>query len=110
MTHSPNPAPAGDLEPLILNEALELALEWGENFLKPTQPRLTRMHPRLSESQLDAYDAAARVVMSAAFAMLYESPDAERGALERHVHADHPWVDAGNLSRLYSQGVYFAHK
>lgn len=100
----------GTLDPSILNEALDLALEWGEFFLKPTQPRLTKRHPGLSDPELDAYDKAARAVMSAAFGVLYETPEMERAALSRSVHKDHPWVDANNMSRLYSQGQYYAHK
>ncbi len=102
--------PPTDLEPLILNEALDLALEWGEHFMKPTQPRMAKLHTGLSAAQLNAYDAAARVVMHLAFAMLYDSPEADRKALERLVHADHPWVNDNNMARLHSQGVYFAHK
>ena len=109
MTRRPSPAPA-NLDPLVLNEALDLALEWGEYFMKPTQPRLAKLHAGLSGAQLNAYDAAARVVMRTAFAMLYDSPDADRQTLERAVHVDHPWVNAHNMARLHTQGVYFAHK
>jgi len=108
---TPHPSvPPIDLDPLVLNEALDLALEWGEYFSKPTQPRLAKLHGELGEARLNAYDAAARVVMSLAFAMLYENPDADRQALERLVHAEHPWVNGSNIARLHSQGVYFAHK
>jgi hypothetical protein len=99
-----------DLEGSILNVALDLALEWGEYFLKPTQPRMAKLYPGLSGAQLDAYDVAARAVMSRAFGMLYDSPETDREGLARFVHAQHPWVNANNMARLHTQGVYYAHK
>lgn len=110
MTKPRPSAPPTDLDPLILNEALDLALEWGEYLLKPTQPRMAKLHAGLSQAQLDAYDAAARVVMRISFAMLYESPDTDREQFAQFVHTDHPWVNTDNIARLHTQGVYFAHK
>lgn len=108
---TPQPSlPTPDLDPNILNETLDLALEWGEYFAKPTQPRLGKLHADLSEAQLDAYDAAVRVVMSRTFGMLYESPDTDRQSVIRFVHAKHPWVNADNIARLHSQGTYYAMK
>lgn len=110
MTPPRPPEPPTDLDPLLLNETLHLALEWGEYFAKPTQPRLAKLHSGLSEAQLNACDAAARVVMSLAFATLYDSPETDRESITRTVHARHPWVNADNMARLHSQGVYFANK
>jgi hypothetical protein len=106
---TPDPTlPQADLDPVILNETLDLALEWGEYFAKPTQPRLAKLHADLTEAQLNAYDAAVRVVMSRTFGMLYESPETDRKSVERFVHAKHPWVNANNISRMHSQGMYYA--
>jgi hypothetical protein len=108
---TPDPSlPPPDLDPAILNQTLDLTLEWGEHFAKPTQPRLAKLHAQFSETLLDAYDAAVRVVMSRTFAMLYDSPETDRISVERFIHAKHPWVDASNIARMHSQGTYYASR
>lgn len=94
----------------IANVALDLALAWGEYFLKPTQPRLAMLRPELSPHELDAYDASARKVMTLAFELVASSPHCERAHLAAVVRRQFPWVDDANLGRLHSQGQYFAMK
>lgn len=98
------------MDPTIANIALDLALEWGENFHKPTQPRLALQHPELSAAQLDAYDTNARSAMSLAFDHLYKNPNCERSQTAKVVRSQFPWVNDANISRMHSQGQYYAMK
>jgi ElaB/YqjD/DUF883 family membrane-anchored ribosome-binding protein len=98
------------IDPKIANQALHFAMEWGEQFMKPTQPRLKKLHPRLTKKQLDAYDALARDAMSAANNYVYDHPDCDIAQCEAAVHENYDWVDGENLTRMYSQGMYYAHK
>src|SRR5262245_57312153 len=94
----------------IANEALHLAMEWGEDFMKPTQPRLKKRHPKLSKKELDEYDATARAAMRVGNSYLYDRPDSAFEPFVDEVRRHAPWASGENLSRLYSQGMYYAHK
>jgi hypothetical protein len=98
------------MDPTLANLALDLALEWGQHFMQPTQPRLAKLHPELSAQQLDDYDAAARSVMKLAFDHVAGSPSCERSQLAGIVRGQFPWVSDANLARLHSQGQYYAMK
>ncbi len=105
------------MEPAILNVALELAMTFGEDWLKPVQPRLSNRYPDLSRKELDQYDAQCREVMELG---QQQAPDCWRKAgVKRNdglklfraaVHARFPWVSNENLTHLYSQGCYYAWK
>ena len=94
----------------IANEALHLAMEWGEDFMKPTQPRLRKLHPRLTRKKLDEYDAVARAAMNFGHNYLYDRPDSAFDTFAEEVRRQAPWASGENLSRLYTQGQYYAHK
>jgi hypothetical protein len=98
------------MDPTIANQALHFAMEWGEQFMKPTQPRLMALHPALRKKQLDAYDALARYAMTLGHRFVYDKPDCDAAQCAAAVTARFPWVSADNLARLYSQGMYYAHK
>ena len=99
------------IDPKIANHALHFAMEWGEQFMKPTQPRLKKKHPRLTKKQLDAYDALARGAMSVGHRYCEDHvDDCDPERLAAAVQAKFPWVNGDNLSTIYSQGMYYAHK
>ena len=98
------------MDATIVNEALHLAMEWGADWLKPTQPRLKILFPALGEEQLSEYDAAARAAMTFGTRYVYDHPDCTREQCAAAVRTRFPWVSDENLSRLYSQGVYYARK
>lgn len=98
------------MDPEIANKALQLAQEWGEEFMKPTQPRLAALYPKLTKKQLNDYDALAREAMRAAHGFTYDHPECEVHACEEAVLAKCPWVSGENIGRLYTQGMYYAHK
>jgi hypothetical protein len=104
------------LDPSIQNRALALAMEWGDDWLTPTQERLARERPELSRAALDAYDRRARSVMTEGHARCARLVAARRGldvdaAEWRGVMASRfSWIDDENLARLFSQGMYYAYK
>ena len=106
-----------ELDREILNEGLALAMAFGPDWLQPIQARLAAQHPHLAAAELDAYDAACRGAMDFGYAQAYDrlaaaggDDPAARPAFEQAMRARHPWVSAGNLSRLFSQGRYYAWK
>lgn len=105
-----------DLDADVLNEGLELAMEFGPRWLQPIQPRLAVRHPHLSAEELDAYDAACRAALDFGHRQAYELLTVGgddrivqlrfKEAMRRH----HPWISPGNLAHLFSQGRYYAWK
>ena len=102
----------------ILNQGLSLAMEWGEHWLKPIQERLAVLHPELSKEELDGYNEVCRQAMFEGFEILYTLANPNQGENSSDVSTDrmgwmmekYPWINKDNLSRLYSQGMYYAMK
>jgi tRNA isopentenyl-2-thiomethyl-A-37 hydroxylase MiaE len=49
-----------DLDNKILNQGMELAMEFGKNWLMPIQDRLGKKHKRLNREELDHYEKVCR--------------------------------------------------
>jgi hypothetical protein len=97
----------------ILNTSLSLALEWGEDWLKPIQKRLAQIYPELSATELDTYNVTCRKIMDDSFEAVYELPSLDRilyKQWEKKILALYPWISEKNLSHLFSQGCYYAVK
>ena len=98
------------MDTAIANKALDLAMAWGADWLKPTQPRLKVLYPALSDKQLDEYDAVAQAAMVCGFKHMYDAPNCEIERCAVAVRDRFPWVSDENISRLHSQGMYYAMK
>jgi hypothetical protein len=99
----------------LLNEGLELAMDWGENWLSPINARLRKLHPHLRAEELEACNAACQGAMrlgcEAVHTLLRDgSASPSAGRLATIVRARYPWVNEDNLGRLLQQGVYYAAK
>ena len=101
----------------ILNAGLHLAMEWGEDWLKPIQARLARAYPSLSGAELDEYEGACREAMEFGHAEVSRTwtlvGNAEKEAFDRFnaaIRVRYPWIDDKNVGRLFSQGTYYFHK
>jgi hypothetical protein len=106
-----------DADPEILNTGLDLAMEWGPNWLAAIQARLAERHPGLNAAELDAYDAACRTAMRWGHAQVAEhwqaanrDGDEASRRFEAAVREQYPWMSEKNLSHLFSQGCYYAWK
>jgi hypothetical protein len=100
-----------------LNVGLDMAMEFGQNWLRPIQERLHARFPKLSETDLDAYNEQCQAAMKFGHLELREcwraassQKDAAFQLFRQRVLAAHPWVSAANLDHLFSQGCYYAWK
>ena len=105
------------LDTAIANEALQLAMEWGDQWLQPVQKRLSLKFPKLNRDDLDRYNEVAQSAMKFGHEVVYDRIDTfgrdcdELSTACRNVIAKHfPWVSDANLDRLFSQGMYYAWK
>jgi hypothetical protein len=115
--------PARSSRDALLNEGLDLAMAWGEDWLKPIQERLALLHPELSPGELDEVNAICQAAMKfghdcvedLALKSMNNRPEdfgknTTREDFEPLMKARYPWVDPGNLSHLFNQGMYYAWK
>jgi hypothetical protein len=99
----------------LLNEGLHLAMEWGEDWLAPIQKRLAARHPALSKDELDEVNAICQDAMRFGHGVVYDlfsksGMETMPEDFEPAMIARYPWVNSKNLSRLFSQGMYYALK
>lgn len=101
----------------ILNVGLGLAMEFGENWLKPIQRRLQSLYPALDAHEADAYDAACHAAMNAGNRIVAELlaelggfHDRAYGMFLSRLLTTYPWVSEDNAKHLFSQGCYYAMK
>lgn len=104
---------SGKLRSQVLNDGLRLAMEWGEDFLKPIQKRLSALYPELSQEQLDEYASVCRAAMEYGHGQMYElaersDEDTVREEFRLIMALRYPWLDPENLAKLFSQGRYHA--
>lgn len=104
-------------ESKILNAGLSLAMEFGADWLKPIQSRLAREYPELTRAELDAYEGECRSAMEFGHAEVQKSWRAAGGSQGEAVRVfreamlgRYAWIEEENVSRLFSQGSYYAWK
>lgn len=99
----------------LLNDGLEVALEWGPNLSRPFAERLAERHPRLGPAELQELEKRCNAAMSFGHNLVSELA-VQCGGVSRiqgfhpAMAARYPWVNAANLSRIFSQGQYYAWK
>ena len=96
----------------LLNTGLSLAMAWDADWLKPIQPRLAEQFPTLTPEELDEINASCQQAMRAGHALvasLAKKDGINVGYSEWETEFLHhyPWVNQENLSRLFSQGMYY---
>ena len=100
------------LRPEILNAALALSLEWGENFGKPIDARIRARYPQLTADDAAALGQWCAEVKTFAFGVVEEEfPKIQAGGAgtaTTQISAKYPQLDDENLSWLNSQGMYYA--
>lgn len=102
----------------ILNHALELSMEFGENWLKDIDERLFQKYPELSESDLRKADKFCRKITKSATDFVVKNPIKKEGkmtfvgssAFNVYMLNQYGWINEENLSQLYSQSCYYAMK
>jgi hypothetical protein len=99
----------------LLNEGLELAMDWGESWLAPINARLHKLHPFLGADRLEECNAACQGAMRLAYETVHvllceASAGPSMEALGEVMRVPYPWVNDHNLARLLRQGTYYAAK
>jgi hypothetical protein len=94
------------------NEVLALALEWGKNWLQPTQGRLRQRHPEISQARADDLDRRCRKAMEDCFAIVAKVVEGRGDQVQARgrILAAFPWINEDNLASLCSQGYYYSIK
>ncbi len=90
-------------------------MEWGEDWLQPIQERLSKRVPALSRDQLDEINNICQAAMRFGHDTVYalaevSGKDTKKSDFDSAMLARYPWVDSNNISRLFSQGMYYAWK
>ena len=106
------PDPAYEFPVEMMNHALALATEWGENFRKPINERIRLKYPELTGDEIDRLkklaDEAESCILSLAddeLAGKISESDIVPLAREKC-----PWVDEDQLYRIKNYGMYWARK
>jgi hypothetical protein len=102
-------------EEALLNYALDLAQEWGDEWLEPIQERLSMAYPNFTREELDKYNAIAQDAMKYGHDLVYsmaekQGKDIEESKWKETYLSRYPWVDSKNLKHLFSTGRYYAWK
>lgn len=96
----------------ILNKALELATEWGENFRKPIHDRIRVFYPELDDDEIDRLTKLAREAESFIYALGEKECRGEIGEHDITAVAarEYPWINQQNASRLAGIAMYYARR
>lgn len=96
----------------IFNVALDMTLEWGENFHKPIQERLCAAYPALSQAEADRLDSQCREAMHYAFGQIERAyvNEITGQAASANILARYSLVNKENMARMWAQGQYYAWK
>jgi hypothetical protein len=103
-------------EEALLNYSLELAQEWGKQWLKPIQGRLHGAYPELSETECSRLNSIAQAAMKCGHDLVYSMAQSQgkdninEAAWRQSFKQLYPWVDERNLRHLFSTGMYYAWK
>ncbi len=96
----------------LLNYALKLTTEWGENYGKPINERILRLFPELSDEEIAALTKLSREAE-------YYIYDLATQELDGKIREDQivplacekfGWLDAYNAARLANIGMFYARK
>lgn len=102
----------------ILNDGLELHMEFGENWLTDIDNRLSEKHSELSEFDLREADKLCRKIAKISNDFISKNPIKKDGKVvfldysefKTYILNKYGWVNERNLSQLYSQSCYYAMK
>lgn len=96
----------------LLNLAVELATEWGENFRKPIHERIRVTQPDLTDAEIDELAAIASKVESRIYALAEDEMAGSIGEYDIITMAtsEFPWLSSSNAGRLKNIGMYYARR
>lgn len=94
----------------ILNAAMNISLEWGENWLKPINERLLAVYPNVSEEKAKEIDTYIRVAREDIFKVIEQYYLKELSEIQAIsiIQEKYTFLDDDTLKRLFNQGMYYA--
>ncbi|HRI02211.1 MAG TPA: hypothetical protein PLL77_00590 [Pyrinomonadaceae bacterium] len=96
----------------LLNAALELTTEWGENFGKPIDERILAKYPQLTPDEIAALTKISREAEYFIYSLAERELAGEISETEIPQLAvkEHRWLNAQNTARLTGIGMFYARK
>ena len=103
----------------IYNNALKMALEFGENLNKPVAPRILKMYDFIEEKAATEIDKTCITIKSKAFDFIYKRYNELEGQENftklksdffLFFRTNYKWINDDNLMHLFSQNCYLASK
>lgn len=96
----------------MMNHALALATEWGENFRQPINDRMRLKYPNLIDEEIArlkklADEAESCILSLADDELAGKITESDIVAMAREKY---PWVDEQQLYRIKNIGMYWARK
>jgi len=103
---------ASEFSDELMNKALELTTEWGENFYKPINERILRFYPDLTDDQIDRLTKLSREAESYIYALAERELNGEIGEFDipKLAAEKYAWLSNYNASRLTNIGMFYARK
>lgn len=96
----------------VLNVALDMSLEWGENWLKDINERILEAYPKLTAEEADNLNRWCVEVRDFAYRLIeceYNPPKEKLTEMAiKQVRRKYPQINEENLAHLYNQGMYYA--
>ncbi len=96
----------------LLNYALKLTTEWGENYGKPINERILRLFPELSDDETAALSKLAREAEYYIYDLAAQELDGKirEDQIVSLARAKFTWLDRENSARLANIGMYYARR
>ena len=96
----------------LRNVALAYCLEWGEMFNQPTQERMMKQFPEISQAKADELDRLAREVRSWVYNLCEKELAGEirESDLPGTAKQQYPWLSQVNINRMINVGMYYARR
>lgn len=96
----------------LLNTALKISTEWGENFQKPIKDRILAIYPDLTATEIDELTTLAREAEYYIYSLAESELAGDIAERDIPVKAieQFPWLDNYNVSRLTGIGMYYARR
>ncbi len=112
MNSEPNDAVGRTYSDELLNDALELVTEWGENFGKPIDERILRAHPGLSPADIAELTKRAREAEYYIYKLAEQELDGiiTESDIIPEAKKKFAWLDGSNAGRLKNIGMFYARK
>lgn len=96
----------------MLNIALELKTEWGENFCKPIDERILHKFSSLTSAEINELDKIAGETESFIYYLAEQELDGKisESDIVVKVRLEFPWINDANLFRLKNIGMFYARR